>query len=165
VGGDNTLNARIRARSIAAAAVFLFILLTAGPHLSPGNRGPSGVAPRLVEPVRNGPPFLHRRRPEAWRGAFRAGIPPVIRSPHKTRHVDPVYPEGARQERIEGVVLVEMLVNEGGTVEDARVMRSIALLDAAALEAVRQWRFTPSLLDDRPVKVILTASVRFDIRE
>jgi protein TonB len=91
----------------------------------------------------------------------RAGIP----SPRKTRHVDPVYPEAARQARIEGVVVLEVLIDEGGYVQDARVLRSVALLDQAALEAVKQWRFMPSILDDQPVKVILTASVTFALRE
>jgi outer membrane biosynthesis protein TonB len=45
------------------------------------------------------------------------------------------------------------------------VLRSVALLDQAALEAVKQWRFMPSILDDQPVKVILTASVTFALRE
>ena len=47
---------------------------------------------------------------------------------------------------------------------DVRVLRSVALLDAAAIAAVRQWRFTPTLLNGTPVPVIMTVTVAFNLK-
>jgi protein TonB len=52
-----------------------------------------------------------------------------------------------------------------GGVEDARVLRSVPLLDAAAIDAVRQWRFTPTLLNGVPVRVIMTVTVHFTLKK
>jgi protein TonB len=70
-----------------------------------------------------------------------------IREPKKIAAVPPIYPEIARAARIEGVVIVEATIDERGAVIDARVLRSVPLLDAAAITAVRQWRYTPTLLN------------------
>ena len=51
-----------------------------------------------------------------------------------------------------------------GTVQDAKVLRSIPLLDAAALDAVKQWEFTPTLLNGVPVPVIMTVTVNFTLQ-
>jgi TonB family protein len=59
--------------------------------------------------------------------------------PAKITHVDPVYPEQARQARIQGTVVVQVTVGTDGRVSNARVLRSIPMLDQAALDAVRQW--------------------------
>ncbi|MBI2222958.1 MAG: energy transducer TonB [Acidobacteria bacterium] len=140
-----------QARIFFGGALFVAVLLIGGPQpASPPRR--SMVAPP--------PPSSAAPLPRPWREAVRAGIP----SPRKTRHVDPLYPEAARQARIEGVVILEILIDEGGRVQDARVLRSVALLDEAALDAVKQWRFSPSILDDQPVKVVLTVEVNFALR-
>lgn len=96
----------------------------------------------------------------AWsNGAMRVGG--NIRPPLKTRDVRPVYPPLAMQARVSGLVLVEAQIGTNGAVEDARILKSVPLLDQAALDAVRQWRFTPTLLNGRPVPVIVTLTVRF----
>lgn len=51
-----------------------------------------------------------------------------------------------------------------GAVVDARILRSVPLLDAAALAAVRQWRYTPTRLNGRPVSVLMTVTVQFQLR-
>ena len=66
--------------------------------------------------------------------------------------------------RIQGVVILEALIDDSGTVANARVMRSVPLLDAAALEAVSQWVFTPTELNGRPVAVIMTVTVNFTLQ-
>jgi protein TonB len=53
------------------------------------------------------------------------------------------------------------VIAENGSVRDVRVLRSIPLLDAAAVEAVRQWRFTPTLLNGQPVPIVMTVTVAF----
>jgi TonB family protein len=72
--------------------------------------------------------------------------------------VPAVYPDAARQARVMGVVILEITVQPDGTVSNARVMRSIPLLDAAALDAVRQWRYEPTGLQNA---VNLTVTVNF----
>jgi protein TonB len=75
--------------------------------------------------------------------------------------VSPVYPGIARSARVSGVVILETTIAEDGSVRDVRVLRSVPLLDQAAVDAVRQWRFTPTLLNGRPVAVLMTVTVAF----
>jgi protein TonB len=95
---------------------------------------------------------------------------PVVRTgtgvepPLKIRHVVPEYPGMARTIGLEGVVIIECRVDVGGAVVDARVLRGHPLLDPAALEAVRQWRYRPTLLNGQPVSVVMTVTVRFQLR-
>jgi protein TonB len=87
-----------------------------------------------------------------------------IAPPQKVRHVNPVYPEEAQAARVQGVVIVEATIDTAGRVGDVRVLRSIPLLDEAAVEAVRQWEFTPTLLNGAPVPVIMTMTVNFTLQ-
>jgi protein TonB len=87
----------------------------------------------------------------------------IIRQPQKTHHVAPVYPEIARSARVSGLVILEAILAEDGTVRDLRVLRSVPLLDAAAIAAVREWRFTPTLLNGTPVAVVMTVTVAFNL--
>lgn len=87
-----------------------------------------------------------------------------IRPPTKIADAKPVYPVDATQARIQGVVIIEVLVGDGGKVQDARVLRSIPLLDQAALDAVRQWVFTPTLVNGSAVPVIMTVTVNFTLQ-
>ena len=92
-------------------------------------------------------------------GAVRVGG--SVRPPVKIADVPPVLPEIAARANVRGIVILEVTVDVDGTVKDARVLRSIPLLDAAALEAVRQWRYEPTSIDGKPVPVIMTVSVAF----
>jgi protein TonB len=85
----------------------------------------------------------------------------VIRAPQKVHHVAPEYPAIARLARVTGVVILEALIREDGSVSEVKVLRSVPLLDAPAVDAVRQWRFTPTLLNGVPVQVIMTVTVSF----
>ena len=86
-----------------------------------------------------------------------------VQPPQKVHHVAPAYPDIARSARITGIVILEALIAEDGTVRDVKVLRSVRLLDAAAVDAVRQWRFTPTLLNGVPVPVIMTVTVAFNL--
>ena len=88
----------------------------------------------------------------------------LIREPRKIRHVNPTYPDVAQRARVEGVVIIEAIISPAGEVQEARVLRSQPLLDEAALSAVRQWRFTPTLLNGIPVPVAITVTVTFTLR-
>jgi len=86
-----------------------------------------------------------------------------IRSPMKIKDVAPKYPSVALAARAEGVVILEATIGLTGMVEDVRILRSIPLLDAAALEAVRQWEYSPTLLNGVPVPVLITVTVNFTL--
>jgi protein TonB len=74
-----------------------------------------------------------------------------------------VYPPIAKAARVEGVVIVETRIGTDGRVVDARILRSIELLDQAALDAIRQWEFEPTLLNGVPVEVIAAVTVSFSL--
>ena len=66
------------------------------------------------------------------------------------KNVNPVYPPIAQSARVQGIVIIEATIGPDGRVKDAKVLRSIPLLDQAALDAVKQWQFTPTLLNGVP---------------
>ena len=84
-----------------------------------------------------------------------------IKEPKKLKHVAPNYPDNAKQARVQGVVILECTISPQGKVTDVKVLRGIPLLDAAAIEAVKQWVYTPTLLNGVPVPVIMTVTVNF----
>ncbi len=85
----------------------------------------------------------------------------AIEPPRKIVHVAPVYPQLARTAHVSGFVILEALIDEQGQVRDARVIRSIPLLDQAAVDAVRQWRFTPTVLNGQVIPIVMTVTVNF----
>jgi protein TonB len=84
-----------------------------------------------------------------------------VAPPRKTRHVPPLYPPVAAAARIEGTVVLEAIIDHEGNVSNLRVVQSIPLLDRAALDAVRQWKYEPTRLNGRPVPVVMTVTVTF----
>jgi protein TonB len=86
---------------------------------------------------------------------------PGITTPRKVVDVPPNYPEIALRTRKGGIVIIEATIDERGNVTAARVLRSAPLLDDAALAAVRQWKFTPALLNGEPIPVVMTVTVNF----
>jgi periplasmic protein TonB len=91
--------------------------------------------------------------------ALRAGQGVPI--PTKLVDVPPTYPPLARHARIQGVVVLDATIDETGHVVDVRVLRSIALLDRAAIEAVRRWRYAPAIVNGRVTPVVLTVTASF----
>jgi protein TonB len=84
--------------------------------------------------------------------------------PRKIHDVAPAYPVIARTAGVEGVVIIEAVIAVDGTVRDARVLRSVPLLDHAALDAVKQWRYAPTRLGGVAVPVIVTVTVQFRLQ-
>jgi periplasmic protein TonB len=105
------------------------------------------------------PPVIKPPAPDP--GPVRVGG--VIRVPLKTKNVDPVYPPIAQAARVQGIVIIEATISADGKIINARILRSVPLLDQAALDAVRQWEFTPSMLNGVPVPVIMTVTVQFTL--
>jgi protein TonB len=92
---------------------------------------------------------------------LRAGV--QIKAPARIKYVAPVYPEIARRSGVEGIVVIEAIINVEGRVENAHVLRSHPLLHEAALQAVRSWEYSPTLLNSRPTPVVMTVTVRFTL--
>jgi TonB family protein len=86
-----------------------------------------------------------------------------IRPPTQLRRVDPVYPPDALASRTQGVVILEAVIAADGTVSEARILRSIPALNEAAIDAVKQWMYIPTLLNGTPVPVIMTVTVQFTL--
>lgn len=77
----------------------------------------------------------------------------------------PVYPAAAQEARVQGIVVIEARVDESGNVSDTHVLRSIPLLDQAAIDAVKQWQYEPTLMNGAAVPVIVTVTVNFTLRD
>jgi protein TonB len=85
-------------------------------------------------------------------------------SPRKIVDVRPQYPEIARAARVEGTIIMEAVLDTSGRVTQLRVLKSVPMLDQAAVDAVRLWRYTPSLYGGHPVSVLMTITVRFTLQ-
>jgi periplasmic protein TonB len=86
-----------------------------------------------------------------------------IKEPKKLKNVAPEYPDIAKQARVQGVVVLEAIIDPSGRVDNVRVLRGIPLLNEAALAAVRRWVYSPTLLNGTPVPVIMTVTVNFTL--
>ena len=77
----------------------------------------------------------------------------------------PEYPQLAKITRTEGPVEFEAIIGKDGTIQELRVLRGHPLLVKAALEAVRQWRYQPTLLNGEPIEVVTEITVNFKLAE
>jgi periplasmic protein TonB len=122
----------------------------------PIDTGGIGILTNPIEPPRP-PPTPHRS------GPVRAGE--LLVAPRKLVDVRPVYPEIARSAHIEGTVMLEAVLDRRGRVSQVRVTKSSPLLDQAAIDAVRQWQYSPSVLHGQPVEVLMTVTITFTLRQ
>ena len=124
------------------------------------NTGKAGAAPPVPPPppLALPPPGHEPLDPSAVR------IGDGSTSPTKFVDVRPIYPPSAKEAKIQGVVVLEALIGADGKVERAVVRRSVPELDQAAIDAVRQWVFAPTLINGQPAKVIVTATVDFSLQ-
>ena len=105
--------------------------------------------------------------PASWGGAQSPGLarlaPTRETMPEAVKRVAPRYPEDARNARIQGTVMVQALVGRDGEVKEVRIRESIPMLDEAALDAVRKWRFKPATADGEPRAVWVSIPVKFTL--
>ena len=87
----------------------------------------------------------------------------IIQAPRKIKDVRPVYPPIAQQAHVQGRVILEATIGANGKVINVQVLQSRPLLDQAAIDAVRQWEFTPTLLNGEPTAVIMNVTVNFQL--
>lgn len=103
--------------------------------------------------------------------------PPKVEAPKRIRvggqvqaalaisRPQPIYPPLAKQARIQGVVRLEAQISKQGTIENLKVVSGHPLLVQSALDAVRQWRYRPTVLNNEPVEVITTIDVNFTLSQ
>jgi protein TonB len=87
----------------------------------------------------------------------------AIKQPSLMSRVGPIYPAVAVTAHVEGVVILEVVVDREGRVEEVKILRSIPLLDMAAVDAVRQWRYAPLVVNGQPARFIVTVTVSFNL--
>ncbi|HEX6083094.1 MAG TPA: energy transducer TonB [Thermoanaerobaculia bacterium] len=88
-----------------------------------------------------------------------------VKAPVAVTRVDPLYTESARRARIQGLVIIEAVIDRQGNVTEARVLKPLPLgLDTAALEAVKRWKFRPGTLNGQPVPVYYNLTVNFQLQ-
>jgi protein TonB len=86
-----------------------------------------------------------------------------IKEPKKIVDVRPIYPRLAQEAEVQGLIIIEATIDEGGNVVDARILRAVPMLDQAALDAVLQWKYTPPTFNGQPVSVMMTVTVNFTL--
>ena len=91
-------------------------------------------------------------------------VPGSKMSPVLIYEVKPKYPPEAQADKLEGTITVDAIVDTTGAVYEAMVVQSIPALDQAALDAVKQWRFQPALLNGEPVAVVCSVEFTFKVR-
>ena len=129
---------------------------------------PGDVAPSILVVVPLAPDVLSCGDEEPGPRARSSARGPAevggrIKEPKKIVNVPPIYPEAARRERVQGVVILEATISTSGCIGELKVLQGVRMLNAAALRAVVRWRYTPTLLDGEPVPVIMTVTVNFKL--
>jgi protein TonB len=138
------------------------------PAARPPRRPPRPVA--IVQPSEPPPPPPELPAPPPEPAADSDGVldlRQVARAPAVLAQVKPDYPREARWKHLEGLVVVRVVIGTDGLVDRSRtrVVRSIAELDAAAIAALEQWRFSPAIgHSGQPVRVVIDVPVRFSLR-
>jgi protein TonB len=121
--------------------------------------GVSGVAGSFGTQVIEAPPPPPKAAP-----VIVVHVGGKVEAPQKIHHVSPDYPAMARLSRVQGLVIIEATIGPDGRIQGAKVLRSVPLLDQAAVDAVRQWEFTPTRLNGVPVAVVMTVTVNFTLQ-
>jgi len=105
---------------------------------------------------------LRRKFEVMWWGGVR--VDPEMQQRKLIHSVRPKYPDVARHAGIQGAVRLRAIIAKDGSVQDVKVISGPYLLAQAAAEAVRQWRYEPTLMDDKPVSVVTTVTVEFKLQ-
>ena len=100
---------------------------------------------------------------EAGQASAPVRVGGAVKPPVRVKVVNPTYPPNARQSRTQGVVILEVVIGSNGKVTSTKVLKSLPFLDAAAIDAVKQWEYKPPLVDDKPTPVIMTVPVNFKL--
>jgi protein TonB len=122
---------------------------------------PGGVLDGIVGGLPTDTPPPPPPPPPVAKGPVRIGG--AMKAPALVRRVEPVYPPMALAAHLEGTVILEAIVDKDGAVQEVKVLRSQGMFDKAAIAAVRQWRYSPLLLNGQPERFILTVVLTFGL--
>jgi len=86
-----------------------------------------------------------------------------IEPPVQVKNIPPLYPPGAQRARVEGIVIIEATIGTDGKVKDAKVIRSVKMLDDSAVRAVREWEYKPTVINGQAVQVVTAISINFTL--
>jgi periplasmic protein TonB len=126
--------------------------------LEGGQKG--GVRDGIIGSVRANPVIEHQPTPRVLPVRPGGGVS----TPVNLVRIEPTYPELAKKIGVQGLVVIECVIARDGSVRDPKIVRGAhPLLDKAALEAVRQWKFAPGRMGERPVDVLFTLTVSFEL--
>ena len=117
---------------------------------------PGGVLGGIVGGLPDAPPPPPKSKPVRVGGN--------IKAPRKVKDAAPNYPDIAKQARVQGIVILEAIIDPAGNVTNVRVLRSIPLLDQSAIAAVKQWKYEPTMLNGVPVPIVMTVTVNFALQ-
>ena len=132
-----------------------------GPYI-PGLPPGTGHGP-IVASGPSQPPPVPVKKPDPVSAQQPVPVGGRVRQPLLLREVRPAYPPLAIAARIQGTVRIAAIISRDGMVRDARVVSGHPLLVAAALDAVRQWHYRPTILNDQPEEVSLALDVNFTL--
>jgi protein TonB len=119
-------------------------------------------APRAVNVLPPPPPKVVEKK-EVTPTRIRVGG--VVQAANLTKKVQPTYPPLAKQARIQGKVILSAVISKDGSIQNLTVQSGHALLIQAALDAVRQWVYKPTLLNNEPVEVSTEIEVNFTLSQ
>lgn len=122
-----------------------------------------GVQGGIVGGLMAAPPPPPPPPPPAPKQAVRIGG--NIQAPALVKRVEPTYPEIALVAKVTGLVILEASVAADGSVESVRVLRSVKFLDEAAIDAVKQWRYSPLVLNGVPTPFVLSVTLNFSVKQ
>jgi protein TonB len=117
---------------------------------------PGGTLGGVVGGIQPPPPPPPKQEPLRVGGA--------IKEPKIVKRVEPIYPTIAQTAKVQGYVIIEAIIGKDGRVRDAKVIKPAPLLDQSALDAVKQWVYSPPTLNGDPVEVIMSVTVIFSLK-
>jgi protein TonB len=150
---------QFRPTQLNGAAVPVIMTVTVNFTLDQGpSKGepPVNVGTQMALPPPPAPELVDGLRPVRVGG--------TIKPPVKTTHVDAVYPADALASKVGGVVILQATIDTAGNVVAAQIIKSIPMLDQAAIDAVEQWKFEPTLLNGVPTPLVMTVTVNFRVQ-
>jgi TonB family protein len=169
---------RLPLRTVAVAAGIVLAMLPVAwwiglaPRDAGGTRSspPANISnPSTQKPVRE-IPLKRWQRPGYQASGANGGasnrrlrVGGDIKPPASVAKVNPIYPEYAQAAGIQGAVILEVVIGEDGSVVEAWVLQSVPELDQAAIDAVTQWRYEPTLMNGEPVEVELVVTINFTL--
>jgi len=120
--------------------------------------GVSQAALGTIRPLKGYPPSVGPILP---RGVLKVGD--AVKTPKRLVNAPPTYPQDAIDAKVQGVVVLDVLLDADGVPSDVQIVQSVPMLDAAAIEAVRKWRYEPTLMNGVAVPLAMTVSVNFSL--